>query len=144
MQIKIFSIPVIGGEQMTLELNTFLRAKKILQTEGQLVTLGQSAFWTFCIRYLDDHPLPDKEKTKVDYRQVLDEETFKRFAHMREVRKKLAQEEAIPAYAVFTDEEMAGMAKINPLTLAAIKQIKGVGEKRAEKYGPYFMPGAAE
>ena len=29
MQIKIFSIPVVGNEQLTADLNRFLRSKKI-------------------------------------------------------------------------------------------------------------------
>ena len=37
----IFSIPIIGGEKLNDEINTFLRSKKILDVEGQLVTLQQ-------------------------------------------------------------------------------------------------------
>ena len=33
MQIKVFTIPVLGGERANEELNTFLRSKRVLQEE---------------------------------------------------------------------------------------------------------------
>ena len=45
MQLKIFSIPITGGENINEELNRFLRAKKIIKLEKQLVVLGAEAFW---------------------------------------------------------------------------------------------------
>ncbi|MCB0376036.1 MAG: HRDC domain-containing protein, partial [Sinomicrobium sp.] len=66
---------------------------------------------------------------------------FARFSRMREIRKTIAREEAIPAYAVFTDEELAAIAKMEPpLTEAGLKTIKGIGKKKVEKYGAYFLP----
>jgi len=54
MQIKIFTIPILGGEVLNDELNRFLRAKKVLQLESQLISQTKSGFWCFCIKYLDD------------------------------------------------------------------------------------------
>jgi superfamily II DNA helicase RecQ len=58
---------------------------------------------------------------------------------MREIRKRLAAEESLPAYAIFTDEELANLAKIEDLTLAKMKSVKGIGEKKIEKYGRSFL-----
>jgi superfamily II DNA helicase RecQ len=137
MQIKLFTIPVTGGEALTDEMNVFLRSKKILQTEGQLTNHAGGASWCFCIRYIEDGV--GKERPKIDYMQVLDAASFKRFSKMRELRKRIASDEAIPAYAVFTDEELAGMAAMEILTIAGVKAVKGIGEKRCEKYGQLFV-----
>lgn len=137
MRIKIFSIPVVGGERLTQEMNAFLSSKKVLEVEKQLVSQGQNAFWSFCITYIEGGVVP--QPGKVDYKEVLDEESFQRFARMREVRKFLAQEEGVPAYAIFTDKELAAIAKIERLTAAAMKEVKGVGEKKVEKYGQHFI-----
>jgi superfamily II DNA helicase RecQ len=140
MQIKLFTIPVTGGEAITDEMNVFLRSKKILQTEGQLANHAGGASWCFCIRYIEDGAAGySKEKPKIDYMQVLDAASFKRFSKMRELRKRIATDEAIPAYAVFTDEELAGMAGMEILTLAGVKAVKGIGEKRCDKYGQLFV-----
>jgi superfamily II DNA helicase RecQ len=137
MQIKIISVPLVGGEQANEELNLLLRSKKVLQVDSQLVSYPTGGYWCFCVKYLDTPPvpLPGEKAAKTDYKQVLDEATFKRFSRLREVRKQLAQQEAVPAYAVFTDEELAEVAKLPELTLASLKTIRGIGGKKVEKYG---------
>ena len=140
MQIKIFTIPIVGGEQLNDEMNVFLRSKKIVQVESQLVTLQQSAFWSFSIKYVEEIAgNSPNERGKVDYKEILDEPSFKRFTKMRELRKALAQAENIPAYAILTDEQMAGLSKIEELTLAKMKTVRGVGEKTIEKYGKQIL-----
>lgn len=142
MKIKLYTIPLQGGESLTEEMNVFLATKKILQVENQLITNGNSTFWSFCIKYLDDNApttLPDREKPKVDYREILDEATFLRFSQMREARKTLAQEAAVPPFIIFLDEELAGLAKLEELTLTKMKTVKGVGDKKLEKYGERFI-----
>jgi superfamily II DNA helicase RecQ len=137
MQIKIMTVPIVGGEAANEGLNLLLRSKKVLQVEHQLLTTPAGSYWCFCVKYLDTPPtpLPGEKVAKTDYKQVLDEATFKRFSRLREVRKQLAQQEAVPAYAVFTDEELAEVAKLPELTLASLKTIRGIGEKKVEKYG---------
>ena len=143
MRIKIFSVPVIGGDALNAELNAFLGSRKVLQVEKQLVNLGESAYWSFCITYLDGVADTSRKK-KVDYKQVLDEASFQRFSKMREIRKQLAQAEGVPAFAIFTDEELAGLAKWEVLTAANMKAVKGIGEKKLEKYGPHFLNSSAD
>lgn len=43
MQIKIFNIPIPGGEVMTEEMNSFLRSRRVLQTESHIVNNGQGS-----------------------------------------------------------------------------------------------------
>ena len=138
MQIKIFTIPILGGEKITEEMNRFLNGKKILQTGHHLVNNTEGTFWCFCIKYLPDNSQESAPRRKVDYREVLDSNSFQRFALMRETRKKLAKEEGVPAYAVFTDAELAELAKLETLTLASMKKIKGIGPGKLEKYGEHF------
>jgi hypothetical protein len=81
-------------------MNTFLRGNKILEVENQLVTNEHGAYWCFCVRYIEGSFVPSAERSgggKVDYRKVLDEETFQRFSKLREIRKKAAAEEGVSA-----------------------------------------------
>jgi superfamily II DNA helicase RecQ len=137
MQIKTFTVPIMLGEQVEEEMNRFLRGHRVVDIASQLVSDGHGSYWCFCIRYLDraSYPPGPENQGKVDYRKVLDEPTFKRFALLREVRKELAQEDAVPAFAILTDEELAGVAKLAEPTVANLQSIKGIGEKKAAKYG---------
>ena len=143
MQIRIFSIPIPSSETESQELNKFLRSNKILKVESELVQAGKEAFWSFCVRYLEETAKVKKEK-KVDYKEVLDTDTFARFSELREIRKRIASEEGIPAYAVFYNEELAKLAKYDHLTLARMKEVKGIGEKKIEKYGKHFISSSDE
>ncbi|MEM9723339.1 MAG: HRDC domain-containing protein [Bacteroidota bacterium] len=139
MQIKLFTIPIINGEALVEEMNRFMKSKKILHVESQLKESGSGLFWCFCIRYLDPTQEWNRKKEKVDYKELLDPESFKRFAKFRDIRRKISAEEAIPAYMVFTNEELAEMAKFEQLTFSEMKKIKGIGEKKMEKYGKSFV-----
>lgn len=140
MQIRIFTIPIVGGESIQEELNLFLRSKKILQVENQLDNDGGGLYWCFCVKYLDQAPAtPDRSRPKVDYKEVLDKASFARFSKMREIRRQISRGESVPAYTILTDQEMAELAKIENLSLEAMKQVRGVGEKKTEKYGAYFV-----
>lgn len=130
----------MGGESLSEEMNVFLRSRKILQVESQLISDHAGACWCFCIRYLDQQAASSgKKKDRIDYKEVLDAASFQRFSKMREIRKGIANAEALPAFAVFTDEELAGMAKLENLTAATLKKVKGIGEKKVEKYGHFFL-----
>lgn len=61
------------------------------------------------------------------------------FDKLREVRKKIAQKEAVPPYIVFSDTTLKEMSERIPLNREEILNIKGVGEKKFERYGEEFL-----
>lgn len=71
---------------------------------------------------------------------MLNEQDFALFARLRAVRKQLAEAEGVPAYAIFTNDQLAAMVKDRTQSLTALKAIDGVGEARATKYGGAFLP----
>lgn len=141
MQFKVISIPVVGGEAVNEALNAFLRGNRILQVEQQLVSSSEGTYWTFCIKYIAGEGISSggKKKERKDYKQILPEAAFSRFSKYRVIRKQLAEADGIPAFAVFTDEEMAGLAKLEELTVAGMKTLKGIGYKKVEKYAERFI-----
>lgn len=139
MQIKIISVPIIAGDTWNDELNKFLRGHKILKVEQQLVNGLHGAYWTFCIQYIDGQTGPSERKERVDYKEVLSTDVFARFAKLRGIRKTIADEDQIPAFAVFTDAELADIAQLDEITASTLRQVKGIGEKKVEKYAKRFM-----
>lgn len=137
MQFRIFTVPIHESEQALGALNAFLRSRVILKVEQELVRDDYGAFWSFCVRYLDQVASPKGKK--VDYRTVLDEASFKRFAELRKIRKALAEEEGLPAFAVFTDEQLAALAVLENPTLETMRQVPGIGEKKAARFGSHFI-----
>lgn len=139
MQYEIFTIPIVGGGEESERMNRFLRGHKIVQVDRELVVLGDCAYWSFCVNYLVTSAVlvsaAGEKREKVDYKNVLSEEHFKVFSQLRAYRKRIADRDAVPAYAVFTDAELAVLAQSEGLTEQRMLQIDGIGKRRVEKYG---------
>ena len=140
MQIRIFTIPLFDNTELTEEMNAFLRGHKVLTLDRQQITLGEQAFWTFCVSYLPSQTNSNMGQTqtkqaKTDYKEILDEETFAVFSQLRTLRKQLADKEGVPAYAIFTDAELSEIAKLEEIEPNKLKLIQGIGQKKVEKYG---------
>lgn len=135
MQIQVFNISVFDNGEQTEDLNKFLRSHSIIDMEKQLISDGQTPFWTFCIRYKESSKINPQTKSKIDYKEILDEAVFKVFSLLRTYRKKLAEQNGVPVYAVFTNEELANIAKLDEINIENMKKINGIGSKKIEKYG---------
>ena len=80
----------------------------------------------------------------MDYKEILSADDFAVFVCLREARKQLAGKEAIPVYAVCTNEQLAEMAKGRAAMLTDLKKIEGFGEAKAEKFGETFLAAIRE
>lgn len=61
------------------------------------------------------------------------------FEELRALRKKLADQQAIPAYIVLSDKTLHLLASSKPTTLEAFGEISGIGEYKKERYGKDFV-----
>ena len=143
MQIKLFTVPVIGGQDKEKALNLFLRSHQILEVEKHLVQNSGQAYWCFGVSYLMSGANIQKVETKkarVDYKELLSEQVFQRFNQFRALRKAIAEKEGIPVYAVFTNHELVEMAKLEKdISTSRLSKIEGIGKKKIEKYAQYFI-----
>ena len=139
MQIKTTRI---GLEDVAAEaeLNKFLRSVRVLQVQKEFVNLGTNSFWNFCVEYIESSSVRAKSaRSKVDYKEVLSPEDFDLFSKLRDLRKALATEEAIPVYAICTNEQLAEIAKQRPQSMVDLKKVDGLGEAKVEKYGERIL-----
>lgn len=65
-----------------------------------------------------------------------DQELFER---LRALRKRLADEQGVPPYVVFTDRTLHEMVAHRPSTPEALLQIPGIGQAKLAKYAPPFL-----
>ena len=61
------------------------------------------------------------------------------FERLRAVRKRLADAEGVPAYIVFSDAALRGMAARRPRSEGELLQVPGVGPVKLERYGAAFL-----
>ena len=67
------------------------------------------------------------------------EESQELFEELRILRKRLADQQAIPAYIVLSDKTLHLLAIQKPVTLEEFGMINGIGEYKKEKYGKDFI-----
>ena len=61
------------------------------------------------------------------------------FDALRALRRELALKRSVPAYVVFSDAALRGMARLRPSTPDAFLRVSGVGSAKAEQYGDIFL-----
>jgi len=72
-------------------------------------------------------------KTK---KEIIRDELFER---LRKVRKRLAEDENVPPFVVFSDATLSDMAEKRPVNRIQMLQVSGVGEAKVAHYGEAFI-----
>lgn len=135
----MFTIPIIDVNNHNEEVNKFLSTNKIMEIEKQLVQTTTGTYWCIYISYVLEQNKAYFSTRKIDYKEILSDEKFKIFSKLRELRKKIAVKDNVSAYIIFTDAELAEIVKLKEPTLNNLKTIKGIGDKKIEKYGEIFI-----
>jgi superfamily II DNA helicase RecQ len=139
MGFAVFSVRAVGDPEAVAALNRFLAGHKVLQVDRKLVEAGGDAYWTFSVEYLDggkvEQPPGGLPSQRVDYKEVLSPAQFERFSRLWTKRKELAEAEGLPVFALFTNEQLAQIARMEKVTLSGLRNVDGLGEKKCGKYG---------
>ena len=77
----------------------------------------------------------EKAKVKPKRERVRDE----LFEILRVKRRELAQQRGVPPYVIFSDATLEEMAAKRPTIDADLMEISGVGERKLQLYGNFFM-----
>ena len=126
MAFRFFCIPAVRSEAAETELNVFLRSQRVVEIKRRWIEQGSNSFWSFVVEYLESSagsPAPFKTapgKGRIDYREKFQPEDFAIFAKLRELRKLIAQEETVPVYTIFTNDQLAQMVETRTRTKAAL------------------------
>ena len=61
------------------------------------------------------------------------------FSMLKDLRKKVSKKHNLPPYVIFQDPSLEAMATTYPITIDELKNIPGVGEGKAKRYGQEFV-----
>ncbi len=145
MGLRFFAVPVRDSSACEQELNGFLAGHKVVSIERHLIDQGVNSFWAICVDYLshthgESGLNQNLSRSRVDYKAILPPEEFAVFSRLREFRKEAAQAEAVPVYALFTNEQLAQMVQRRCRCRSDLSQIEGIGESKIEKYAERLLP----
>ena len=82
-----------------------------------------------------DNEFDEYEEPVVGESAVLDETLF---SMLKSLRKSIAEKKGVPPYVIFQDPSLEDMATTYPISLEELKNIRGVGDGKAARYGKEF------
>ena len=80
------------------------------------------------------NPRTQLSRNRIDYKTILSSDEFTIFSQLRELRKELSQQEGVPVFALFSNEQLAQMVQRRCSSKADLLGIEGIGEAKVEKY----------
>jgi ATP-dependent DNA helicase RecQ len=117
----IVDVNAHGGLQLTDACRPILRGEQAVQLRRvieQPKTAGSSS------------------KTPLSFDNDADRELW---AALRQCRRRLAEDQNVPAYVIFADATLQQMLEKRPQSLEALRDISGVGDRKLELYGTEFL-----
>lgn len=145
MQIKTFKVPLGDTSGVEDELNKFLRSHRVLKLE-RAFCLDGSGFLAVCVEYMEGEPKGEQmvKPAKKDVTKDLTEKEQQVYERFRKRRRELASEKSLPAYMIFTDADLAILAKQPGLTVESVLEVPGIQKSRLKEYGALFVDITAE
>ena len=145
MPFRIFLIPVLYSDEATEELNAFIAGHRVAHIERKWIDQGTQSAYVFCVEYVlasptrDGNPRSQLSRNRIDYKTILSPNEFTIFSLLRELRKELSQQEGVPVFALFSNEQLAQMVQRRCASKADLQGIEGIGEAKVEKYSEKLL-----
>ena len=137
--MHVFALPAQGESEDLVALNKLLASSRVTEVRQEFVNAGVNSFWAVSVTTLQTRQQSVLPAKRVDYKEILTPEDFTVFVALRDCRKSLADELGVPVYSIFTNEQLAAMARDRPSSKSAMQGIPGIGEARAKKYSEAFL-----
>jgi superfamily II DNA helicase RecQ len=121
-------------------LNEFLPTVVVKKTATQVITSGQTSYWSIIVFYddistLETHHTSATEKQPSFDPSTLTGEERNRYEALRTWRADEAAKDNFPNYIIASNAQLGAIAKLNPSTKDELNNLKGFREKKAIKYG---------
>jgi ATP-dependent DNA helicase RecQ len=79
---------------------------------------------------------PKRSKTEVASWEGVDRDLFER---LRGLRLQLARDRGVPPYVIFHDSTLRELARVKPTTIAALRPVYGMGDRKVEALGEALL-----
>jgi len=140
MKFKWFRYPVDGDGNFA-ELNEFLASHPVTTLRKDWVQGQHSAILVFLVEYSEGTETRSSQERagSSDATKGLDDFELALFNRLRDVRKQIAEAEAVPVWSLFGNQALRLVVKQRPESLDALAAIPGVGKTRADKHGERLL-----
>lgn len=127
-------------------LTDFLRDKSVLSLRDHFFVRNETPYLAVVVTYepMKESLPPGKNGDKrrqgeESWRGLLSDAAMPLFDTLRSWRSERCKQEGIPPYVICTNKQLANMVAARPQSLAALLQVEGFGQAKAEKYGQALL-----
>ena len=92
-----------------------------------------------CVLYRQPHRPSARRRKGRAYAESAGSVDESVFGRLRQLRLELARARGVPPYVIFHDTTLRELAARRPATIAQLLDIPGIGERKAEVYGPAIL-----
>jgi len=134
MGFKVLTIPfnTETGLFEDKDMQDFLSNKKVVSQQSHFFTTGSKPYWTIMIEYEDVFDKTNKLPVFSEPERLL-------FERLQAWRKEKAEKGGVPVFIVANNSELAGLVQKAPRTMEGLRQVKGFGNKKTDKYGKELL-----
>ncbi|MBI3295435.1 MAG: HRDC domain-containing protein [Deltaproteobacteria bacterium] len=132
MLIKIISLTFdsVRGNFDDAPVREFIKDKEVVSIDDHFFLRNEVPY-----RQEINPGMAPKGKRDEAWQDSLGEADMGVFNLLREWRLKRSREEGVPPYVLFTNKQLAEIAKGRPDSLANLSTIEGIGSQKLGKYG---------
>jgi len=131
---QLFRYPIESCTDLE-ELNAFLAGHPVVSCRQHLVESQGRAWLVFVVETASSTKTPRRSRAKAPDLTELPPEERTVYNRLRDLRKALANEGGIPAYSVFSNEQLVAIVKARPAAVSDLSVVPGLGSSRIEKFG---------
>ncbi len=126
----------------------FIKDKEVLLIRDHFFIKNETPYLTLVISYnMPQQPMAtvvaDKygkvQKRDESWREILEDGDMPLFNSLRDWRNEQGKKEGLPPYIMFTNRQLATIAKQRPQSSAKLAEIEGIGKAKVEKYGKEIL-----
>ena len=139
MLVRLFTIRVAPSHFLDDQkvLNDFLEQVKFVKSATHFVESAEKPYWSVLLHYEDK--LKVKETSKAVEESDLTPGGLYVLECLKQWRTEKAEESNIPKFMICHNSELINIAFHHPKDKEALKNIKGFGAKKIEKFGDEIM-----
>ena len=106
---------------------------------GWKVLKGEHQVSLAVIQHRDTTPVVHAQRLHITKKTSTRSESQELFERLRQLRKKLADEQGFPPYIILSDQSLHELAAVKPKNIVQFGQIHGIGDFKKKKYGEVFL-----
>jgi ATP-dependent DNA helicase RecQ len=139
MKLKVFTLRMdpATGVYDDRELVEFQADREVLDASEHLVVRDGIPVLLLVVRWRETDGRAVYPRK--DWRADLDPAGQKAYDTLRGWRGRASKRDGLPPYLILTNRELAEVARLRPTSLAALREVEGVGEAKAGRWGEEML-----